>query len=562
MMRVQATTSLFVKVLCFLAVALGCFADSFLARIPLEKVPEELKRRLLGEIEAVLGSEHRDGAETRFAPIENMLRPTFDAMPKNSFGKLDHAGVRYVLHRLFVQRHRWVINGQGSGDVASGSVLPAQALQNRVPEIVQELFEQRTSIHGSSLHEVALLAATLEHLVKNELSEKLGGVYKARNVSVNNSITEMQAEDFISLYMMGFIRGLDMNELSLDQVAWVEENINQLYPPWLATRQFLQKITREVAPNTAQLSFTDVAGIVAEIGDRFAEWQDSQCHVMKNMLLEIEDGGSGRVKLGDFYGAAINKGWYQFTETINYLRQIGTLDESDSSNPRVIIPNYVSGLSNCIARTQYYSVCCLDDCEPLFYKLEQELGKPEPTPAEVIAIVEKMPSATVTANRQISTQLRSRLNEIAQHHNGVIPMHGRLFAQWMHLVYPRECNYPHLSGTTYRKTMEEWEKETGERSGSTLDELYDWAERLAEEERLKQNSSPAASVSPSDGGKLEGEFGMWTMDEELFCERPPPHEQKKSSKSSLSHYFAILAFLTSLAYMMTSAKGHLFPRLR
>merc|ERR1719327_826133 len=199
-----------------------------------------------------------------------------------------------------------------------------------------------------------------------------------------------------------------MGELSVDQVAWVEENMKGLYPPWSATRQFLQKITREVAPNTAQLSFTDVAGIVAEIGDRFAEWQDSQCHVMKGMLLEIEDHGTGRVKLGDFYGSAINKGRYQFTETINYLRQIGTLDESNPANPRVIIPNYVSGLSNCIARTQYYSVCCLDDCEPLFYKLEQEIGKPEPTPAEIIAIVERMPSATVAANRKVSAQLHSR----------------------------------------------------------------------------------------------------------------------------------------------------------
>merc|ERR1719277_143739 len=157
------------------------------------------------------------------------------------------------------------------------------------------------------------------------------------------------------------------------------------------------------------LSFTDVAGIVAEIGDRFAEWQDSQCHVMKGMLLEIEDRGTGRVKLGDFYGSAINKGRYQFTETINYLRQIGTLDESDPSTPQVIIPNYVSGLSNCIARTQYYSVCCLDDCEPLFGKLEREIGMPEATPAEVIAVVEKMPSATVDANRKLSLLLRSRL---------------------------------------------------------------------------------------------------------------------------------------------------------
>jgi len=332
-----------------------------------------------------------------------------------------------------------------------------------------------------------------------------------------------------------------------------------LYPPWLATQQFLQKITREVAPDMAQLSFVDVANIIAEIGDRFAEWQDSQCHVMKSMLLEIEDHGTGRVKLGDFYGSAINKGRYQFTETVNYMRQIGTLDESEPANPRVIIPNYVSGLSNCIARTKYYSVCCLDDCEPLFGKLEQDIGKPDATVEEIVAIVENMPSATTAVGRKISPLLRSRLNEIAQHHGGVVPLHGRLFAQWMHLAYPRECNYPHLSGTTYRKTMEEWERETGERSGSTMEELYDWTARLEESERLKESSSPAASSSSSEGEVPEGECGMWTMEEELLVERPSSPERKTASKSSLRRVFAIVAFVFALASMTTSAKGYLFP---
>merc|ERR1719401_1588870 len=553
MMCVQARVLFAVKAIVLLAFALPCFADNFLSRIPLEKVPEDMKRLLLGEIEAVLGSEHRNGTEKRLAPIENMLRPTYDAMPKNSFGRLDHAGVRYVLHRLFVQRHRWVINGQGSEDVGAGSLLPAQVLQNRVPEIVQELFEQRTATHGATLHEVALLAATLEHLVKNEVREKLEGVYRARHVSTNVSVTEMRAEDLISLYMMGFIRGLDIGALSSDELSWTEKNILLLYPPWLATRQFLQKITREVSPDMAHLSFTDVEGIIAEIGDRFAEWQDSLCHVMKDSLLEMEERSTGRVKLADFYGAAIHKGKYQFTETVSYLRQIGTLDESDPSHPRVIIPNYVSGLSNCIARTQYYSVCCLDDCEPLFGKMEQQLGKPDAVPSEIVAIVEKMPTGTVIANRKLSPLLRSRLNEIALHHDGVIPLHGRLFAQWMHLAYPRECNYPHVSGTTYRKTVEEWEKETGERSGSTMDELYDWTERLLEQERLRQASHPMGFSSSSEGEVSEIDHGMWTMDEELVVQRPSSQEPKKASRTSLPALVAVLAFSAAIASVITRA---------
>jgi hypothetical protein len=397
----------------------------------------------------------------------------------------------------------------------------------------------------------------LEHLVKNELREKLEGVYKARNVAKDATVTEMQAEDLISLYMMGFIRGLDIGALSVDQVTWVEENMMQLYPPWLATQEFLRKIAREVAPNMAQLSFTDVEGIVAEIGDRFAEWQDSQCQAMKGMLLEIEDHGTGRVKLGDFYGAAVHKGRYQFTETINYLRQIGTLDESDPSFPRVIIPNYVSGLSNCVMRTQYYSVCCLDECESLFGKLEQELGKPEAVPAEVIAIVERLPSATVAANRKLSPTLLSRLHEIANHHGGVIPLHGRLFAQWMHLAYPRECKYPHMSGTTYKKTMEEWEKETGERTGSTMEELYEWTEHFSKQERLRQESNPAAVSSSSEDEVFEGNCGMWTMEEELIVQRPSLKKRIKPSRTLLPGLFAILAFTAAIVSMTTSVKQHL-----
>merc|ERR1719254_45463 len=118
-----------------------------------------------------------------------------------------------------------------------------------------------------------------------------------------------------------------------------------------------------------------------------------------------------------------------------------------------------------------------------------------------------MPSATISASRELPPLLHSRLSDIAQHHGGLVPLHGRLFAQWMHLAYPRECNYPHLSGTTYKKTMEEWERETGERSGSTMEELHEWTTFLEESERLKQASSPNPSWTPPEGEVQEGECG-------------------------------------------------------
>ena len=52
--------------------------------------------------------------------------------------------------------------------------------------------------------------------------------------------------------------------------------------------------------------------------------------------------------------------------------------------------------------------------------------------------------------------MMDRLNEIASHHNGEVPLHGRLFMQWMHHAFPQECPFPHVSGTTSPVSQDEW----------------------------------------------------------------------------------------------------------
>merc|ERR1719310_1687163 len=54
--------------------------------------------------------------------------------------------------------------------------------------------------------------------------------------------------------------------------------------------------------------------------------------------------------------------------------------------------------------------------------------------------------------RNLSAPLRARLEEVAKHHNDMIPLHGRLFAQWLHYAFPQECPYPHMSGTVSKRT--------------------------------------------------------------------------------------------------------------
>merc|ERR1719420_2429805 len=128
-----------------------------------------------------------------------------------------------------------------------------------------------------------------------------------------------------------------------------------------------------------KFSFEAVSEMVEAMAQSYGKWQDVECRQMKAGLMDLDAEGSGRVPLRTFYsqpdGAA-----YQFTESVEYLRQTGALDESHPGEPRVRISNYLLGPSNCIASSSYYSVCCLSECEGLVNDLEGLIQAPTATP--------------------------------------------------------------------------------------------------------------------------------------------------------------------------------------
>merc|ERR550532_2306331 len=74
----------------------------------------------------------------------------------------------------------------------------------------------------------------------------------------------------------------------------------------------------------------------------------------------------------------------------------------------------------------------------------------------LVEIVSRTPSGTQEAPRNLSSTLFARLDNIAVRHGGRVPLHGRLFMQWLHHAYPHECPYPHVSGTTNPMTQDDW----------------------------------------------------------------------------------------------------------
>jgi hypothetical protein len=414
-------------------------ANAFLGRLPHQNataaLSAEAEQSLLAELEIALGSGHRHATEKRLKRLEQMLKPMFGAMSKNENGKLGSAAAGYVLHRVFVQRHGWFIRAlepAGKALAAWNTSTPVSILEERVPQHVQDLFEKRLGERGLGLKELAILAGTLEHLVHTEALQRLNVSYAATSFAQEDVLSHEEAESVIDMYMSIYILGFmqtNLETMTPKQAQELHANIMEFYPTYPETQQFLKEVYQSVAPKRDYVYFNEVENVIAEIGERYGRFQDIECRQFKDWLLTVEDssvGGAGRVRISDFYGKALNEGKWQFSESIDYLRQLGALDESDPQNLRVIIPNYLSGPSNCVASSAYYSVCCLDECEGILGRLEEMVGAPEAAVSTITTFISMIASATMPSNRTLSPWLHHRLEEVAKHHGGQVPLHGRL----------------------------------------------------------------------------------------------------------------------------------------
>jgi len=361
---------------------------------------------------------------------------------------------------------------------------------------------------------------------------KLGQVYKVFKTFPTKKVSIAAANEMLDTYMMSHILGEDLTNMTLFDARALNDQMPELFLAWADTQNFVRRIrssmTQNVPSGSNALDFSNLAKVVKAVGEEFGSFQDMECRQLKQALTKMEFAGSGRVRLSDFYRPSLGAAW-QFEESVPYLRQLGALDESDPNSVSVIITNYLHSQTNCIASSGYYSVCCKDECEHLFGQLEEKIAASEATPAAILAIVANMGSATVNSSRSLSPKMSHYLGDIAALHQGAVPLHGRLFAQWMHHAYPRECPFPHKSGMTRQQTADEWFLEKGTDSLATESEMFEFA-----------NTSAATPVESEEG------LLPWSTEEELLVLRETPSAAPISQFSRLRPIalFAALALLT------------------
>merc|ERR1719231_965661 len=88
-------------------------------------------------------------------------------------------------------------------------------------------------------------------------------------------------------------------------------------------------------------------------------------------------------------------------------------------------------------------------------QIEDSVQAPMASPDDILKPLINMTTFDDDEPPKLSGSLRAQLQRIAETHGGKLPLHGRLFAQWLHYVFPRECPFPHKVGAhTAQSPME------------------------------------------------------------------------------------------------------------
>jgi len=255
------------------------------------------------------------------------------------------------------------------------------------------------------------------------------------------SVKRQQLEEIILSFLILFREGSKLSRKDTDFMKHQARKTEiRKGVDWSSIHRF---VTEALESYGSRIDYTseDASEIIRGMMLRYGKWQNSDCQEMKQVLIDLNSNGTGRVHLDRFHDAPANA-HFAFTETAEYLRNISALDESRTGSPKVMIANYLASSSNCIAWSQHFSVCCLNQCENLMNDLEGRVQTSDVPVDQLIHAVASISSGSVTAPRALPPRLEEMAYSIARIHGGVVPLMSGDFRRWFHFAFPNECAFP------------------------------------------------------------------------------------------------------------------------
>jgi len=458
-------------------------------------------------------------ARERFAEIQSSLMPMWEALPKNQYGKIERRSLRYVAHRHFMRSSSIMIRGFEPLKVLSDSHSgAADVLSQRVPIYVEKVLEGRKAVHGFSLADATTMVAIVEQLIFDSENAVLEASYKQMNTSHSATLNHAVFAEIMEVYLVHWMMGDDHEGIRILMSS--KKILEKSFPQWKALKSFASgqikaleyarqqkpRLGRGVATFSQRYTFEDAHEVAGGITKSFASFWESECVSMKDQLVDMDPDADGRVPLSQFYGKGIDTEW-RFGESEANLRELGALDETSIwKGKQVIIPNYLQAASNCIVSTPHYLVCCAAECEAFLGDIEAAVGAPMAAAADILSIVGNMSSVSASLNYDetptLVGALTAQLKRVAAAHGGKVPLHSRLFSQWLHYVFPRECPFPHKAGAATSTTPTEY-------GGSYI---------ASKEEMANIAYAPPSNESASASTEADELHSQWSEEEEFFAD--------------------------------------------
>lgn len=483
---------------------------------------EELKLSIYAAVDGMMGGFNSIIGAPRFSVIKASLRDTFQALPKNSLGRLSPRGVRYLVHSYFAKEHGWLIKGlEPHGNQGNISEMhDVTVLQDKAPALVEASLEARHSGQGLDLDDMVVMVATLERLIFDGSLDLLRVAYELNTYASYDRIHREALREVLVSYLVIYANGGRYNLSNLAAHYRTRDRV-------IARQDFIGYENDAVVNHdymhrdalnpfeTKPYTFTEASRIVNDLTQSYGKWQNGDCIEMKTHLLGMDRKGDGRIPLGVFYSQPPDAN-FAFSESVEYLRKSGILDESRPGVPQVLVANYINGPSNCVAHSSYYSVCCINECEAIMNELEAEVHAPRARPQRLLDVLANISTSTVEAPRSVPRALAKKLHAIARDGaDGEVMIHGRLFAQWLHFAFPHECPYPTVLASASALSPAHW---LGKSKSATEEER----ERYVQVEQGAGASAAAQGASDHASAPVANttDFAAWNDDEVLILSEP------------------------------------------
>uniref|UniRef100_A0A7S1F0B7 Uncharacterized protein n=1 Tax=Noctiluca scintillans TaxID=2966 RepID=A0A7S1F0B7_NOCSC len=384
--------------------------------------------------------------------IQVVLTPMWRSMPQDSEGQVEIRSLRYMASRYFSQTSSLRLRGFDPAGFVEQFVWDKDEISKRVPSFASvDLSNSRFTFDDAVVY-----VAVLQDIIFGLSDDVLDRVFGQR-AAANKDLSSAEVVQLLDKYVLHWMAG-DAFDGECFHPPGQQNNLcfevpmkNELQALVRAQVKALDHTrnhnVRKFGHSVMELTYSrnDAQAISTGISKNFAWFYQSDCAQMKNRLVRLDVGRIGRVPLSKFYGAS-----EFFGESEHYLDAQGVLDYAVSARePYVVIPNYMLAASNCIVATSDYQICCANPCEGILGDIEQVVRASEATVNEMITIISDMLDVDTFEDKplKLSDSLKDRLRAMGEMHEGQIRLHSRLFAQWLHYVFPRECPFPHKSGS-------------------------------------------------------------------------------------------------------------------